>query len=203
MIAHIRKTNRSAAKSRRLLLLALLALPALFPHSAWGQEQRVEVSTDYSYLRANSSGGGGSFNALGGSATAVWNVKPWLGLAADFAGYHFEGQPASVDARMFTYTFGPRFSPRMGHGPLHFFGQFLLGGTTLSASLTGQHAGENGFAIMAGGGVDARVQTHLAIRCVEVDYLMTRYDRTVGTTGYQNDVRISTGLVFRFDIDRK
>ena len=53
------------------------------------------------------------------------------------------------------------------------------------------------------GGVDARVQTHLAIRCVEVDYLMTRYDRTVGTPGIQNDVRISTGLVFRFDVGRK
>jgi hypothetical protein len=200
MIAHIRKTNRSAAKSPRLLLLALLAL---LPLSARCQEQQVEVSTEYSYLRANSSGGGGSFNALGGSANAVWNVKPWLGLVADFAGYHFEGQPAGVDARMFTYTFGPRYSFRGDRGRLHPFAQFLLGGTTLSASLTGQHAGENGFAILAGGGVDARVQTHFSIRIVEADYLMTRYDRVVGTPGYQNDLRISTGVIFRFDVVRR
>jgi len=199
MIAHIRKMNRSAARTRWRLLLALLAL---FPLSARCQEQQVEVSTQYSYLRANSSGGGGSFNALGGSANAVWNVKPWLGLAGDFSGYHFEGQPAGVDARMFTYTFGPRYSFRRERGRLHPFAQFLLGGTTLSASLTGQHAGKNGFAILAGG-VDARVQAHLSIRIVEADYLMTRYDRVVGTPGYQNDLRISTGVVFRFDVDRR
>jgi hypothetical protein len=200
MIAHIHRTNRTLFKNRWLFLLASLTF---FPVSAWCQEQQVEVSTDYSYLRANSSGGGGSFNASGGSATAVWNVKQWLGLVADFSGYHFGGQPAGVDARMFTYTFGTRFSPYFGHGPLHPFGQFLLGGATLSASLTGQHAGENGFTILAGGGVDARIQAHIAIRCVEVDYLMTRFDRTVGTPGYQNDLRVSTGLVFRFDIDRR
>ena len=51
--------------------------------------------------------------------------------------------------------------------------------------------------------MDARIQTHFSIRIVEADYLMTRYDRVVGTPGYQNDLRISTGVVFRFDVVRR
>jgi Outer membrane protein beta-barrel domain len=191
--------NRSTGKNRWPILFALLAFS---PLSARCQDQKVEVSTDYSYLRANPAGSGGSFNASGGSATAVWNAVPHLGLVADFGGYQFGGQPAGVDAHMLTYTFGPRFSLRSDHGLLHPFGEFLIGGATLTANLGGQPARENGLAVIAGVGVDAHVQTHFSVRIVEVDYLMTRFDRTTNTPSYQNDVRISTGIVFRFSLGR-
>src|SRR5271155_407133 len=114
MIAQIRKIDRSAARNRWLFLAALLAFT---PISAWCQslqDQNLEVSTSYSYLRANSSQGGGSFNSSGGTGDVVWNVRPWLGLVGDFAGYHFGGQAAGVDEQLYTYTFGPRyrFRPR-------------------------------------------------------------------------------------------
>jgi hypothetical protein len=73
---------------------------ALFlgPQSAWGQDAKLDLSADYSYLRANSSGGGGSFNSQGGNVTATtWNWKPWLGVAV--AGYNFSGQPPGVKGR--------------------------------------------------------------------------------------------------------
>ena len=200
MIAHICNIARSAAKNRRHILFVLLIFS---PLSAWGQYQKVEVSTDYSYLRADSSGGGGSFNASGGSATAAWNVRPWLGLVGDFGAYQFADQPAGVDGRMFTYAFGPRFSTRSEHGTLRPFAQFLAGGASLTGNLNGQHASENGFALIAGVGVDARVQPHFSIRILEADYLMTRFDRTNNTPGFQNDLRVSTGIVFRFDLSRR
>jgi hypothetical protein len=71
----------------------------------------------------------------------------------------------------------------------------------LTGNLSGQHASGKGFAMMVGGGLDARVQTHFSIRILEVDYLMTRFERTVNTPGYQNDVRVSTGIVFRFNLN--
>ena len=200
MIAHIRNTNRRAARSRWLLLLAPLAF---FPVSARCQEQQVEVSTDYLYSARKFFRGRRIVQRQRRKRCRRVERQAVAGPGGRFRGVPLGGPPLGVDGRMFTYTFGTRFSPRSGHGPLHPFGQFLLGGATLSASLSGQHAGENGFAILAGGGLDARVQTHIAIRCVEVDYLMTRFDRTVGTPGFQNDVRVSTGLVFRFDIDRR
>jgi hypothetical protein len=200
MIAQILKIDRSAERCRWFFLAALLAFT---PLSAWCQslqDQNVEVSTGYSYLRANSSGGGGSFNDSGGTGEVVWNVRPWLGLVGDLGGYHFGGQAAGVDEQMFTYTFGSRYWLRPRFGLLHPFAQFLLGGATLTGNLNGQHTGENGFAILAGGGVDARIQSHFAIRVVEVDYLMTRFDRSIGTPGIQNDFRVSTGIVFHFDL---
>jgi hypothetical protein len=57
--------------------------------------------------------------------------------------------------------------------------------------------------MIVGGGVDARVQTHFSIRILEVDYLMTRFERTVNTPGYQNNVRVSTGIVFRFNLNQR
>jgi hypothetical protein len=202
MIAQIRKIDRIAGRNRWFLLAALLAFTPLSARGQSLQDQNVEVSTSYSYLRANSSQGGGSFNSSGGTGDVVWNVRPWLGLVGDLGGYHFGGQAAGVDEQMFTYTFGSRYWLRPRSGLLHPFAQFLLGGATLTGNLDGQHTGENGFAIVAGGGLDARVQSHFAIRIFEVDYLMTRFDRTNNTPGIQNDFRASTGIVFHFDLGR-
>jgi Outer membrane protein beta-barrel domain len=200
MIAHNRKVDRSAASSRWLFLAALLTFS---PLSAWcqnQQDQNVEVSTTYFYMRANSFGSGNSFNAHGGSATAVWNVRPWLGVVADVGAYQFSGQPASVDGRLLTYTLGPRYSPRLKLGVLHPFAQFLFGGGALTGDLNGQHATENGIAMIGGLGLDARIQPRLGIRIIEVDYLGTWFDRSNNTHGFQNDIRVSTGLVFRFSL---
>ncbi len=58
---------------------------------------------------------------------------------------------------------------------------------------------ENTFAMTAGGGLDLRVHRHFAIRVIQAEYLMTRFTSyTTGTTGTQNDMRLSSGIVFRF-----
>jgi len=58
---------------------------------------------------------------------------------------------------------------------------------------------ETTFAETAGGGLDIRVRRHLALRIVQAEYLMTRFtDYSTSETGMQNDMRLSSGLVFRF-----
>jgi outer membrane protein OmpA-like peptidoglycan-associated protein len=57
---------------------------------------------------------------------------------------------------------------------------------------------QNTFAWTGGGGVDVRVSRHFAIRLVQAEYLMTRFqDYSTGTTATQNDMRLSSGIVFR------
>jgi hypothetical protein len=51
----------------------------------------------------------------------------------------------------------------------------------------------------AGGGLDIRVHPHFAIRIVQAEYLMTRFTNlNTGADATQNDMRLSSGLVFRF-----
>ena len=51
----------------------------------------------------------------------------------------------------------------------------------------------------AGGGLDVKVHHHIAIRLIQAEYLMTRFENlTTGSTASQNDMRLSAGLVFRF-----
>jgi len=180
------------------LILGLACLPgAASAQQASASTPQLELSGAYSYLRANAANSGGGFNLNGGSGSLTYNVTDQFGLVADFGAYRFHGLPAGLDSTMYTYLFGPkltftrssRFSP---------FAQVLFGGGRLNASSSGVQAGENGFAMAIGGGVDAPLDRHFAIRVVQAEYLITRFPRANGSTATQNNVRISAGLVFRF-----
>ena len=98
---------------------------------------------------------------------------------------------------MYAYLFGPRIRFHKISRVMP-FAQILLGGGRLNASSGGVNAGENGFSVATGGGVDWPLGGHFAVRLVEVDYLLTRFNRVDGSSATQNDLRISAGLVFRF-----
>ncbi len=179
-------------------LLSCLFVLLVSPFSGRCQQSQVDVSTDYSYLRANPAGNGESFDSDGGSISAAWRLKSWVSLAADFGGYNFREQPVGVAGHLLTYTVGPRFSrPRETFRATPFF-HVLVGGARLSGNLDGMNAGENGFAFIAGGGLDVRVNSVVAVRVFEGDYLLTRFNRVTDTPGLQNDVRVSAGVVLRF-----
>jgi Outer membrane protein beta-barrel domain len=163
-----------------------------------GQQSQFDLGANYSFLRADPAGGAESFNSSGGSISVAWHAKPWLDAAADFSGYNFGGQPQGVSGHLLTYTIGPRV--RFPHEWRHWtpFGQVLAGGARVGGTLSGQSAGENGFALMLGGGADFRINAHLAARVFDVEYLMTRFDRVTNTPGIQNDLRISAGVVLHF-----
>jgi hypothetical protein len=47
--------------------------------------------------------------------------------------------------------------------------------------------------------LDIKVRQHFAIRIIQAEYLMTRFDNfNTGTAATQNDMRLSSGIVFRF-----
>ena len=167
-----------------LILLLLLSLPAIAQETP-----KAEVFGGYSYA-------GGNFH--GWNASVTGNVNKWFGVTADFSG-HYGG---SIDEdgfderqRVHSYLFGPRFSARKKR--VTAFAHTLAGGSRLKTELTGFGQRfiftDTSFALVAGGGLDIKVNDHVAIRAIQIDYLRTGFFNET-----QNKGRIAFGVVFRF-----
>ena len=186
--------------AKRIAVLAGFLIGTVTP--AFGQQATVatpqfETSASYSFIRASAANAGGGFNLNGGSATVAYNFSDRFAVVADIGAYRFSGLPSGLTSTMYTYMFGPRVTFRRWSRVAP-FAQVLLGGGRLNASAGGVDAGENGLAMPAGGGLDVPLHRHFAIRVIQAEYLMTRFDRVDGSSATQNDVRISVGLVLRF-----
>jgi hypothetical protein len=183
-------------------IVAVVGVAWVFLGVAYAQEApaltpQFEVSGTYSYVRANAANSAGGYNLNGGSASFAYNFSDRVALVADGGIYRFGGLPSGLDSTMYTYLFGPRFTFRKVSRVTP-FAQILLGGSRLNASAGGISAGENAFSMAIGGGVDLPLRRRFSIRLIQAEYLLTRFDRVTGASATQNDVRISTGLVFRF-----
>jgi outer membrane protein OmpA-like peptidoglycan-associated protein/opacity protein-like surface antigen len=154
----------------------------------------------------------------GGSTSIAYNLNKYLGLVADFGGYDNSRltlfNPTEIDTvnasgSAYTFLFGPRLSYRR-HERFTPFAQALFGGVHASSvtisGCTGSPActplgSENTFAMTAGVGLDVSLAHHVAWRLIQAEYLLTRFRDTTSITeqtGIQNNVRLSTGIVFRF-----
>jgi opacity protein-like surface antigen len=179
---------------------------------------RFELFLGYSYLRAVPTlAEGNRFVWLNGGSTSIaFNFNRYLGLVGDFGGFadsqlriNGSASPGNVvdsSGNAYTYLFGPRISFRK-HDRITPFAQVLFGGVhaspvTISSGCSGAGCtplpAENKFAMTAGGGLDIRVHRHIAIRVIQGEYLMTKFDDpSDGQNATQNDIRLSAGIVFR------
>jgi len=162
-----------------------------------GRLPGIEISGSYSFIRARAANAGQSFNLNGGAGTLAYAYNNHFSLVTDVGAYHFVGFQSGLNSSMYTYTFGPRITLGASRRAIP-FAQFLLGGGRLNASSIGVQAGENGFVMAAGGGVDVPVHRNFAIRVAEVEYLLTRFNNAGGLAAKQSSVRISAGIVLRF-----
>lgn len=189
------------------LVVSLLAFLTFFGGVARAQEEnsKIDIFAGYSYLRFSPSTSGttgyNSFNANGGSASIAYNATRWLSGVADFGAYH-NGNilNSGTDGTLSTYLFGPRVSYRH-YRRITPYGQVLFGVAHASANFggaSGPGGSDNAFAMALGGGVDVGVSHHFAVRPVQVDYLLTRFNQTGNGGQNQNNLRVSTGIVFRF-----
>jgi len=196
--------NKSGKGLRRSgkIFAALAVLLCSFAGAAKAQQAsgyapRLELSGDYSYVRANGDNSNGGFNVHGGSASLAYNFSDRFSLVADGGAYRFRGLPSGLTSTMYTYLFGPRIA-LSGSGRIVPYAQVLVGGGQLNASSGGAQAGETGFAMAAGGGLDVPFHRHFAVRVVQAEYLLTRFSSVTGSSATQNNIRISAGLVIRF-----
>ena len=161
----------------------MLARPALADDFS-----RAEVFGGYQYTRIGIAPGE---NANGWNGALTGYVRPWFGVTADFSGAYRAIGP--VNLRAHTYTFGPTFAHRGGR--LTPFAHVLAGGFHASAGFQDIGAGLNGFALLAGGGLNVEATRHLAVRLFQADWLLWR---GAGVTEKKN-ARISAGIVIRID----
>jgi hypothetical protein len=119
-----------------------LALAFLLCLTASAQDApKAEAFLGYSYLRANpATSGVPGFNLNGGSGSIAFNLWNSLGIVGDFGGYHIGNIGGSgVDATLYTYLFGPRFSYR-AHERVTPFAQARFGGPRARAFFAGMAA---------------------------------------------------------------
>jgi hypothetical protein len=202
-----------------ILVLAIVAAAQDTP--------RMETFLGYTYVRANSANKIPSFSSNGGSGQYVYNFNTWLGAVADLGAVH-NGNIGGhlIDNTAANFLFGPRISFRYPRIRPYF--QVLFGGVYFTASsrvdvvlanpsqpiyLPGQGtillpggaitaravSAQTAFAMTAGGGLDIKVNKHLSLRPIGLDYYMTRLEnlRTQGDNS-QNNLRYTAGLNFTF-----
>ena len=143
-------------------------------------------------------------NTNGWEASFEGKVIPWLGFVADVDS-HYGSQiasgpcPGAVTTTLpcgnftasFTehnFLFGPRVSVSVGK--FRPFAQALFGGGHVNVN--NGIGSDTSFATALGGGLDFKIIRPVAWR-FQGDYVQTRF---FGST--QNNVRFSTGIVFRF-----
>lgn len=183
------------------VVVCLLALVSLSSVAVSAQDvPKFDLFAGYSYVRANPvTSGVDGFNLHGGSASIAYNANSWLSGVADFGGYHSNNiLGTGVDGTLSTYLFGPRLSYRRNS---HFtpFGQVLFGVAHIGGSDgLAFSTSNNSFAMALGGGVDVKITHHFSLRPVQVDYLLTRFDEFGNGAQNQNNLRVSTGVVFHF-----
>jgi peptidoglycan-associated lipoprotein len=160
----------------------------------------VEVSVDYSYLRANQGPGMcGCFNMNGGNAEVAFYIDRGFSAVADLTGEHAGSVNGGAQGlSLVSFTAGPRFTYpiRRRYEP---FAEALFGGVhgfDSSFPVTpGPTGSANGFATLVGGGLDIRLKSYVAIRAFQADYFLTHLPN--GVNDRQNNLRLTAGIVLR------
>jgi outer membrane protein OmpA-like peptidoglycan-associated protein len=164
-----------------------------------------EIFAGYSYIRFNMDSAlvKKNFPVNGGSASITGNLNHWFGLVGDFGVYRFGNHPPGTSAHMFTYLFGPRFSVRDRSERWTPFLHTLFGAARIAedpnTGVFGPNPGavsRNAFALALGGGLDLKLTKRVAWRTLQAEYLLTKF--ADGGHSQQNNLRITSGLVFRF-----
>jgi len=175
---------------------------------AWGQQMspekrdsdRVEVAVTYDSVLANVTTGQ-EFWMQGGSIQMQARLSHGFGVVADVAGLHkADVTDMGTGLDLITATFGPSYtwSPRRHRFAL--FGQVLAGeahgmNSVFPAGSVFNSSG-NSLALQMGGGMNLALSHHLSVRMFDANWLRTQLPNA--TTGVQNNLRLGTGIVYRF-----
>ncbi|MFZ0284676.1 MAG: hypothetical protein WAL32_05555 [Terriglobales bacterium] len=158
------------------------------------------VFLGYSYMSADLPGSRANLN--GWNASLEGKVLPLLGIVADFSGnYGSQNLPlftacpggalgASCSVHEENFLFGPRLSISVGKFRPFIHG--LIGASHINEGVAGFFDSDTSFADALGGGLDYHLIPRISWR-VQVDALQTRFFAAT-----QENVRVSTGVAFRF-----
>jgi hypothetical protein len=168
---------------------SLLALVLFFSVAAAAQQTpKVELFGGYSHLLADLNDP--SFNLDGFHVSAAENLNSWLGGVLDFS-THF-GTRAGINVNTQSIMYGPRVAYRKSKVVTP-SAHALFGAIRGSAGFDDISKPNTRFNLAVGGAIDVRINDKVAFRVVQADYLVTHF---LGLR--QDNIRVSTGFVFRF-----
>jgi hypothetical protein len=198
------KGFRENNMKKTILFGTLLAVSVGAYAQESGETPKWEIGANYTYTRVNPGGALNSYNSSGGSGYVEYNFNKVFGLVADLGGSNVGSvNGVSLNNTTFDYLFGPRFNLRRSR--FTYYVQTLVGGERFSngfnpgsAANPVTNASQNGFAAAIGGGVDIAITSHIAVKPIQVEYLMAQISPAGGSVNYvQNNLRYSAGVVFR------
>jgi hypothetical protein len=184
----------------------LFAAVCLISVRLMAQDSKVDIFGGYQYLHNGDVTVDGTSQPDSSQSFNGWNIAPafkfnkFLGAEADFSGGY--GSVSGVSNHIYTYSGGPIVT--VGLPFLQPFAHVLFGGARLTSSVSGVSISTNGYTLMAGGGVDAKLNRLLAVRVAQVDWVYFHFSGysaagvSTGSFSGSNNVRISTGIVARF-----
>jgi outer membrane immunogenic protein len=185
-----------------LTILALLLLAGCASEfRAYAQTApRADIAVTYDWTHSNAPPGDcGCFSLNGGSGSFAWRISPTVHATVEIGGAaNGTAGGAGYGLTLMDFLAGAQYAPRV-RSRIHPFGEVLLGAAHASGGLSPETLGfgsSNAFAFKTGGGFDFRLAPGLAFRVVDADYLLTLFSNR--TNDHQNNVRLSSGLVFRF-----
>ena len=174
------------------LLLMTISASAQQPVRGLKHGMTVELAGGFAHTQFNT-GPSGYPNMNGFFGSVGVNILPWLQVQADASAQY--GSVTGANTRIYGNHFGPRIFYRPFRSTTFVtFGEFLAGGSRLDLNVNGTSGGkfsENGFSFKAGGGVDWHISPHWSVRVFDADYYRTSF-----LTTHQNNLWISTGIVF-------
>ena len=183
---------------RLTLLVSGLLVSGAFAIAQENTTPVVEVGVNYSLVRYRSSQDLQDFTQNGGSGYFEYNLNRVVGLVGDFGGYY----NGTNSFKTVSYLGGPRFNLR--RSKFNPYVQFLFGGTKRWADVTAIDGtivttNQTGFTTAAGGGLDIALTRHIAVKPVQLEYVMSQLPMLgTSTNTIQNNLRYSAGVVLRF-----
>lgn len=191
--------NMRRAACRAVVMAVMLAVSCVVAQPAAAQST-FEVGGGYTYVHTNAPPGEcGCFSMNGANGWLGYHLGHGVAVVGEIAVQHASNiAGTSADLTLTSFTAGPRYTS-YSFGRLQPFAQILLGGAHASGGLSPGSSGygsSNGFAMIAGGGLEIKLTESIALRAIEADYCYTRFNN--GTNDHQNNLRIGAGLLFRF-----
>ena len=183
-------------------LLALICFGA-----GISRAQRVptlELALNYSHMSVSpTSSLLGNFALNGASGQIAFNFNKWVSAVGDVGYYTMKPTLSTgtigltLHGTEISYLLGPRITYR--HlGRFTPYGQVLVGMVHDTPSTFSGTKSELKLGYSAGGGIDVRIKSYLAIRPVAIDVMRTQFAEEGSTRQVQDNFRVSAGVVFRF-----
>jgi outer membrane immunogenic protein len=186
---------------RPLLLTAMLLFAGASAAHAQGT-YNGDLAATYYWVRSNAGPGDcGCFGLNGGGLSGSWNFNgPWS-VVADISLEHTgSGAPVGNSLTLTSFLAGARYQvPQRwfegNHQPQP-FAQILLGSTHAGGGVAGVADGAFQFAARIGGGIDVPLNSHFAVRVVQIDYYLTTFANA--TNDHQNNFLVGAGIVYHW-----